>query len=497
MISPQSSKSISSKEVMAKTKISRATLNNYISLNLIPPPTIRRPEDPGGPTKIGYFPEWVIKRIEKIRQLKAAGVRMSDIAAHFIYEAEESIEVPAEPRPDHSYHYTIEELIFPAILVNHSWEVIRINKAAKELFFEKRVLESPSTTKQSIFELFFARGLQSRFTNWRELISAHMRIAKRELAEDFFDYMYREERPYPFEGIEQMWRETEVLSDHPITQQMLLLQPVDDKAIHLTLFGAILREGTLLLFTPASMQFDQILDLLMGKTRLVKALLPGKVPSLTPLCVLAGRLESDLHLRTTLPPAEYFDLINQIILTSHQCFKEHGGTPGRSFKEGVVCFFPSSPELPQDYLYQALLCAQALQKLIGALDRHWKHKWTWNNTLRYNLGIHCGNEWLGTIASSLAFDFTVVGDTLSQAIGLSEFSQRGSIWASKKVVENLLPADRERVEFGIRLGVNQQRLVSPGIYSPVRELLSQEELERKDLQAISNLAVTEIINIYP
>jgi hypothetical protein len=53
---------------MARTGISRATLNNYIGLNLIPPPTVRKPEEIGGPTKIGYFPEWVVNRIDRIRQ---------------------------------------------------------------------------------------------------------------------------------------------------------------------------------------------------------------------------------------------------------------------------------------------------------------------------------------------------------------------------------------------------------------------------------------------
>jgi hypothetical protein len=53
------------------------------------------------------------------------------------------------------------------------------------------------------------------------------------------------------------------------------------------------------------------------------------------------------------------------------------------------------------------------------------------------------------------------------------------------------------VEFGIRLGVYQERFVSPNIYSPVKELLSRDELERRGLLPISNLAVTEVINVFP
>ncbi|UCE82685.1 MAG: hypothetical protein JSV47_13460 [Deltaproteobacteria bacterium] len=493
MNSSADSKQISSKEILARTGISRATLNNYISLNLIPPPTIRRPEEPGGPTKIGYFPEWVLERIEEIRELKAAGVRMARIAAHFMGEAEETVEVPTEPIPDHRYRY-VEELAFPAILVNRGWEIIWINKAAEALLFGKPLLETPLTTRQDIFELFVAMGVQNRFANWKDMLTALMRLARSDLAEEFFEY---KERGHLHEEISRLWREADTLADGPIMQQKLVLKTFDVKTTHLTLFSASLREGTLLLFIPTNMQMDQILDLLMGKLGLVKDLIPKKIPDLTPLCILAGRLESDLHLRSTLPPSEYFELINQIILASHRCFKEHGGTPGRSFKEGVVCFFPSSPESPQSYLYQALLCAQDLQNLIGSLDRSWKYKQTWNNTLRMSIGIHSGNEWLGTIPSPLAFEFTVVGDTLTEAIKLSEFSQRGAIWASKRVVENLLPTDRERLEFGIRLGVYQERFVSPGIYSPVRDLLGQDELERRDLQEIGNLAVTEIVNVYP
>jgi hypothetical protein len=113
------------------------------------------------------------------------------------------------------------------------------------------------------------------------------------------------------------------------------------------------------------------------------------------------------------------------------------------------------------------------------------------------MGIHCGEEWLGTIPSSLAFEFTVMGETLIETVKLSEFAQGGTIWASKKVIENMLPADRQRVEFGVRLGTGQEGFISPRIYSQVRELISGDELKRRALREISNLAVTEIINVQP
>jgi len=135
--------------------------------------------------------------------------------------------------------------------------------------------------------------------------------------------------------------------------------------------------------------------------------------------------------------------------------------------------------------------------MVAALDKRWKYKKVWKNTLQMNMGIHCGEEWLGTIPSSLAFEFTVMGETLIETLKLSEFARGGSILASKRVIENMLPADREQVEFGVRLGSGQEQFVSPGIYSQVKEMARVDELQRRAPNEIDNLAVTEIINIQP
>jgi hypothetical protein len=136
-----------------------------------------------------------------------------------------------------------------------------------------------------------------------------------------------------------------------------------------------------------------------------------------------------------------------------------------------------------------------LQRLARKIDREWKSKQVWNNTLKVNIGIHCGRDWVGIVPSPLAFECTVVGDTLVEAVKLSEFSQGGNIWASKEVIENLSPSNRERVEFGIRLELYGEGLVSPGLYAPVGELLTQEELQGKRLQSIENLPVTQLLDV--
>ena len=73
---------LTSFEVMEAANISRATLNNYISQGLLPRPLVKNPE-PGAPTnarQIGYFPEEVLARLERISQLKKDGYAMAEIA---------------------------------------------------------------------------------------------------------------------------------------------------------------------------------------------------------------------------------------------------------------------------------------------------------------------------------------------------------------------------------------------------------------------------------
>ena len=48
---------ITSKDLIQKTGISRATLNNYIKLGILPKPIVRRPgPEQKGVKQIGYFP---------------------------------------------------------------------------------------------------------------------------------------------------------------------------------------------------------------------------------------------------------------------------------------------------------------------------------------------------------------------------------------------------------------------------------------------------------
>jgi class 3 adenylate cyclase len=71
---------ISSVDIINKTGISRATLNNYIKMGLLPPPNVRKPAEATIRARmIGYFPDTVLDRLVQINTMKKNGLSMKII----------------------------------------------------------------------------------------------------------------------------------------------------------------------------------------------------------------------------------------------------------------------------------------------------------------------------------------------------------------------------------------------------------------------------------
>ena len=61
---------LTSKEIIERTGISRATLNNYIASGLVPRPQVLPPgPEQGAAPRIGFFPDDTIARVEEIQRL--------------------------------------------------------------------------------------------------------------------------------------------------------------------------------------------------------------------------------------------------------------------------------------------------------------------------------------------------------------------------------------------------------------------------------------------
>lgn len=74
-------KQISSVEIINKAGISRATLNNYIKMRILPKPLVKRPKDNtvSKAKQMGYFPHSVLNTLDKVTQYKKEGRRIVEI----------------------------------------------------------------------------------------------------------------------------------------------------------------------------------------------------------------------------------------------------------------------------------------------------------------------------------------------------------------------------------------------------------------------------------
>lgn len=74
---------LSSKDILERTGISRATLNNYIAAGLVARPEVLPPgPNDGGAPRLGYFADDTVEKIETIQRLKREGWSLGRILEH-------------------------------------------------------------------------------------------------------------------------------------------------------------------------------------------------------------------------------------------------------------------------------------------------------------------------------------------------------------------------------------------------------------------------------
>ena len=184
---------ISSKELLEKTGISRATLNNYISSGLLSKPLVQQVSgESNGPKLLGYFPDSALQRIELIQQLKKEGLSMGEIIARFgaqkpaddaskpasTQEAAGPADRSAPTSGARPLHLTIDELSYPAYMVNHSFELTWYNDAARERFLGRFETLPPTSEGRNLFLLLLQASENKPAAYHRELLRPHLSFAK-------------------------------------------------------------------------------------------------------------------------------------------------------------------------------------------------------------------------------------------------------------------------------------------------------------------------------
>ena len=498
---------ISSKDLMERAGISRATLNNYIALGLLSKPELRS-SDPSGARVLGYFPDDAVARVERIRELKQSGWSIAQIAATMAVEpppaarrlgpapsapaltssvgAPMSVQPPQPGRPygepaapasfprltDHGRHagavprsgfdapasgdaplqLTLDDVRQPAYMINHAMELTWFNEPARQSLLGAFTRLPDSHAERNVLPMLANAAGSQGGAYVEELLRAHVQLARTRLSRaDLLATLATQPSEF-IQRIGAMYDECpgapQPLADLPAAAAIPFERMEADGSVsRCQLVTSSFREGTLIICVEDDGLDETLLDFLARRDLMIRQLLRKRLPVFTPLAVLVADLQGSTRICSELPPEEYFELINEMWTAMDPIFRAHGATHGKHVGDGMLYFFFPQPD--SHYVFNALRCANEMREEMRRLSQRWALRKGWFNELLLNIAVHEGSEWLGTFQTATAVEFAVLGDTINQAARLGEFARHGTVWATKSLIGKLSAEERGRVQFGV------------------------------------------------
>ncbi len=501
---------LSSLDVIKASGISRATLNNYIALGLLPKPQVRNPghDSHSRARQIGYFPQDAIDRIERIKMMKREGMTVADVVRQLSTEGVEASQPQTFEKPLFGQTFvrqsnfsatqppplsamqrstasetgplrlTVDKVPCPAYMLNYNLELAWYNEEARISLFGSFESLPADTKERSVFD-FFSRGAYGKNSeNCEAFRKVHQQMGRERQAGEFAD---------PSLGVGES-------ASSPITDWPLDLISDDGETDHYRVFASRFREGVLVIFDSESQGHSDVEEMLERRDDVIRNLLKKRLPVLTDVAVMVADLQGSVRICSELPPEEYFELINQIWATMEPIFRRYYGTHGKHVGDGMVYYFFPQPD--SNYAYNALRCAEQIREAMRKISKEWQLRKNWLNELYLNTGVNEGHEWLGVFQIETKIEFTVLGDTINHAARLSDLARQGALWATKNLMGKLSAEERNRVRFGVRRqDQDKNEVFVKASYSRVSELVDLDSPRCEKLRDISALAVTEIVEI--
>lgn len=505
---------ITSKELLERTGISRATLNNYISLGILARPRVlpSSKADTEAP-RIGFFPEQAVTIIEDVQRLKKQGLTMSEIAQKFRKESgNEKTENDSDSMPTSLMSYiksktdqkkrktlsvelSVESIPGPAYLVNNNFELIWWNDEAGSKLLNSREGDlGKDISDRNLISLLMKSKYSRNIGDFNGLLSAHISAAKKRMPRTTLAKLYPELENEDVQLLEELYKTTEIPGEETIAHYPLELTDDEGREQSHDIYVSYFREGIFFTCLPSATDSSSILELLSHRNQMIRDLMKKRRPFLTNLVAMVADLQNSVQICTELPPEEYFELINHIWQASEPIFRKYYGTHGKHVGDGMVYYFFPQPDC--NYILNSLLCAFELKKLMREITRAWQTRKNWLHELHLNIGLTEGQEWFGTYHSSTNVEFTVLGDTINFAARISDFARSGSIWTTKSMLSLLSLKDRDSVRFGIRRRTESgEEVFVSDLYSRINTLIDLNEGKNHKFLDIATLPITEVVDV--
>jgi len=503
---------LTSKELLKRTGISRATLNNYIALGILPKPIVKRGggEDGRAP-RLGYFPVDSVQRVEEVQRLKYEGLSMANIAARFRGQEEaaarepESQAAPQAPAvaaaetgleavPGTDLRVTVSDIPGPAYMVNNNFELVWWNeRAARGLFGLSGGMQGEVEARNVFRLLMLAESLKGG-PDREEVLAFHLGLAKNRLPREALTKMYSSVSSRDAHLLEELYDGTEPIAQRSLTHRYVALAESGGEVGPYNLYACYFREGILFAYVPVAADSESLMELLARREQVIRDLLKRRMPFLTNVAVLVADLQNSVQICAELPPEEYFALINHIWQAAEPVFRKYYGTHGKHVGDGMVHYFFPQPDC--NHVLNAVYCAHDLKDVMREVSREWQARKNWLNELHLNSGLNEGQEWFGTYHSDTNIEFTVLGDTINHAARISDFARFGTIWVTKNMLGTLTPMEREKVRFGIRRRTESgEEVFVSNLYARISSMVDLTEGRNLKFRDIATLAVAEVVDV--
>ncbi len=479
---------LTSKEIIERTGISRATLNNYIGTGLVPRPQVLPPgPEHGAAPRIGYFPDDTVRRVETIQRLKREGWSISRIAELFaqqppdgapLVQAPATVQAPPAPvRGDgdaadgDAWPLSLRATSHPAYLVDDSLAIAWGNEAART---HRLSPLAGHPLSGSVLAPLFAADDPAR----EALLRFHLQLAgsRGAIAADLMRGLPAAQAAV----LDTLYRAT------PMPPQGLVAQariPAAGPVPARTAYAVQFQQGILFAYAPAAGEAREAAE---------PARNPGAqaAPAISPMVILFTTLQDAAGLWVRLAAHEYFELVNEVWAELDPIFRRHGGRHGRHPDEGLACYF-----LPQrdgsSYLWNALAAAHQARAAMRQVSLRWQARKGWDLELCMNTGLEEGQDWLGAIGTGARADLRVLGDAADRAEQLSRCSRGGAVLVTRRLLGRLPADDRRQVVYGVpRFGADAEAAEERLLYSFAR----LRDIAASPLPGrVADLAVAELI----
>lgn len=505
---------LSSKDLIDKTGISRATLNNYIQLGLLPKPELRPAISGGRATRIGFFPAATLDTIRDINTLKSEGYAMSDIQAKLAApiaqvaqagqagkaaQAEPALPggtTTAMPSFDAgSMRLTLDQVEHPAYLVNPMFELEWHNDAALDNILGHDQKLSSDIKERSLFALLMDESASVHGADgFENVLSFHLSVAKNRMQRRQLLSLDADLDDDELDQLARLYDDVEPVGHGRVVHAQVNLgkRGADDDWYNV--YVSFFREGIFFAYSPIEAAEDDLMALLARRDIVIKDLLKKRRPYLTPLAVVVADLQDSVKICAELPPEEYFELINDIWGAMEPKLRKYYATHGKHVGDGMVYYFFPQPDC--NYVVNAIRCAQEMKETMAEISKAWKKRKNWLNDLQLNIGLVEGQEWFGTYQTPTHIECTVLGDTINQAGRLSDFAREGSVWVTKSMLAQVPAKDREAIRYGIRRkDENGNEMLIPETYARIANLVDLDNAKYEKFNDIAVLPVAEILDV--